>query len=139
MINADVLLDGDKLFYMAGYDNNGSPGANHITETWDAIADDINIRYDLDLIPLPWGVFAPSDQLAFLPFGHTSMFLAGLDADELPQEDIRMNIYNMLRVTHSSRDNIHYINKTWPDKAERNMRTFSIFLEEILTAAYTAD
>jgi len=67
------------------------------------------------------------------------MFLAGLDADEIPQEDIRMNIYSMLRVTHSSRDNIHYINKTWPDKAERNMRTFSIFLEEILTAAYTAD
>jgi hypothetical protein len=139
MINADILLDGDELFYMAGYNDGGTPGANHITETWDLIAEDINTRHNLDLIPLPWGIFAPSDQLAFLPFGHTSMFLAGLDAEEIPQGDISQAIYGMSRVMHSPRDDIHYINKVWPEKAERNMRTFSIFLEEILTAAYTAD
>jgi len=139
MINADILLDGDELFYMAGYSDGGYPGANHITETWDLIADDANSRHDLDLIPLPWGVFAPSDQLAFLPFGHTAMFLAGLDAEVIPQGDISQAIYGMSRVMHSSRDDIHYINKTWPDKAERNMRTFSIFLEKVLTAEYTAD
>jgi len=136
MINADILLDGDQLFYMAGYDNHGFQAENHITEAWDIIADDINVRLDLDLIPMPKGIYAPSDHLAFLIYGHTIMNLAGLDAETIPSGHISRIIFNMIRVTHSPRDNIHYINTTWPNKAERNMRQFSLFLEELLLTVY---
>ena len=139
MINADILLDGDDLLYMAGYDANGSPGVNQITREWDLIADEINARYDLDLIPLPHGVFGPSDHLAFLPFGHTAMFLAGLEVGDVPHEIVPYTMTDLARVVHSPRDNIHYILNTWPDKAERNMRTFTIFLEEILLTTYHTD
>jgi len=136
MINADILLDGEDLLYMAGYDANGRPGANYITETWDYIAQEINAHYALNLRPLPWGVLGPSDQLAFLPHGHTAMFLAGLDIDEMPDGDITHILVDISRVVHSPRDDIHYIMETWPGKAEENMRAFSIFLEEIILATY---
>jgi len=146
MINADILLDGDDLFYMAGYVDDTSyfpepqPGTNYITETWDNIAQDINTRYDLDLISQPWGIHGPSDQLAFLPFGHTVMFLAGLDVEvSPPPAQFPHLVAEMARVVHSPRDDIHYIMKSWPYKAETNMRTFSIFLEEILLATYNSD
>ena len=138
MLNADVLLDGDDLFYMAGYDAGGKPGANEYTEKWDSIALDINARYGFDLQPLPWGVLGPSDQLAFLPHGYTAMFMAGLDVvGEIPDGDVTMFIYEMNRVLHTPQDDIHFINNTWPDKAELNMRVFSIFLEEMLIADYS--
>ena len=139
MINADILLDGEDLLYMAGYDANGRVGANYITESWDYIAQEINAHYDLNLKPLPWGVFGPSDHLAFLPHGHTAMFLAGLEIDEMPDGDITYIIMDLARVVHSPRDNIHYIMETWPGKAEENMRAFSIFLEEIILATYYLD
>ena len=140
MINADVLLDGDELFYMAGYDFYSSPGANHITETWDYIANEVNIHHGFSLTPLPWGVFGPSDQLAFLPFGHTAMFLAGLTTEtigDIPDGDITPHMMDMSRVLHTQQDDIHYIMETWPDKAKNNMRAFSLFLEELLLAKYT--
>ena len=139
MINADMLLDGEDLFYMAGYDADGQPGTNHITESWDYIAQELNAHYDLNLLPLPWGVFGPSDQLAFLPFGHTAMFLAGLDVDVMPQGDINKILMDISRVYHSPRDNIQYINDAWPDKMETNMKAFSFFLEELLLSKYYED
>jgi len=139
MINADMLLDGEDLFYMAGYDADGQPGTNHITESWDYIAQELNAHYDLNLLPLPWGVFGPSDQLAFLPFGHTAMFLAGLDVVVMPQGDINKILMDISRVYHSPRDNIQYINDAWPDKMETNMKAFSFFLEELLLSKYYED
>ena len=140
MVNADILLDGDDLFYMAGYDTGRGPGANNITETWDSIAKEVNTQHDLNLRPLPWGVFGPSDHLAFLPHGHTVMLLAALDVTgEIPDEDIMMFFYEMNRVLHTPNDDIHYMIETWPDKVSTNMRTFSIFLEEILLASYYPD
>jgi len=137
MLNADVLLDGDDLFYMAGYDVGGRPGADQYTEKWDEIALDINARYGLNLRPLPWGVLGPSDQLAFLPHGHTAMFMAALSVEgEIPDGNLTSFIYEMNRVLHSPQDDIHFINETWSYKAETNMRTFSIFLEEMLLADY---
>jgi len=138
MLNADVLLDGDDLFYMAGYDANGRPGANSITEKWDSIALDINAQYGFNLRPLPWGVFGPSDQLAFLPHGHTAMFMAGLDVTgEIPDGDVTMFIYEMNRAMHTPHDDIHFMNDNWPSMGETNMRAFSIFLEEMLLADYS--
>jgi len=149
VINADVLLEGDDLYYMAGYSPGGAsvnpllsqaaapPGANHITESWDYIASEINTHYNLNIMPHPWGVFGPSDQLAFLPYGHTAMFLAGLHAPNgIPDGDINPHMMYLARVLHSPRDDIHYINENWPDKVETNMRAFSIFLEEMLLAKY---
>ncbi|MDR2569601.1 MAG: Zn-dependent exopeptidase M28 [Oscillospiraceae bacterium] len=136
MVNSDILLEGESLFYMAGYDANGESGANHITETWDAIAKEINTHYSINLIPWPEAIFGPSDQLAFLPKGHTVMLLMGLDGEKVATTDVNTVIFDMARVVHSPRDDIHYILQEWPDKANANMHGFSLFLDEILLAAY---
>jgi len=156
MINADVLLEGPDLFYFAAYDTNVQPGgggtaeswvdymdtielgSNHITDTWDSIARNLGTR-GVDLTPWPEGIFATSDHLAFMPWGHTVMFLVGLDAiDGFMYEDAEvMDLFSeMARVVHSPQDDFHYINERWPDKIDENMRAFSIFLEELLLATY---
>jgi len=141
MINADVLFEGPDLFYMAGYDAGDRPGANHITETWDRVAQDMDARHGVTLTPLPQGVFGPSDQLAFLPWGHTVMFLVGYDAVAgwYHTSDPVMTLMEAARVLHSPRDDFHYINERWPGKIEANMHGFSLFLEELLLATYHAD
>jgi len=140
MVNADVLLEGPDLFYMAGYDAGDVAGANHITETWDQIAQDLDARHGITLTPLPEGVFGPSDQLAFLPWGHTAMFLVGLEKVEgWYEEAFEIALMNMARVLHSPRDDFHYINERWPGKIEANMHGFSLFLEELLLATYDVD
>jgi hypothetical protein len=139
IINADVLIEGPDLFYMAGYDEEGEPGTNHITETWDRIAQEMNAQHGIKLHPWPEGVFGPSDQLAFLPKGHTAMFLVGLDLAEdfeIEEGNFDAQFMDMVRVLHSPRDEFHHVYESWPDKMETNMRGFSIFLEEILLADY---
>jgi hypothetical protein len=168
LINADVLLEGADLFYMAGYDANvglgDDPeghwmrlvynfsfsegefnlGANRITEEWDRIAQDVSSRYDMELIAWPQGTFGPSDHLAFLPYGHTVMFLAGLNAPDDWHGRSHNNsffyvgtqIMNMMRVVHTPRDNFQYISEAWPGKIDENMRAFSIFLDALLSANY---
>ncbi|MCL2827160.1 MAG: M28 family metallopeptidase [Oscillospiraceae bacterium] len=141
MINADVLLEGPDLFYMAGYDAGDTPGANHITETWDEIARNMDVWHGITLTPLPDGVFGPSDQLAFLPWGHTAMFLVGFDA-VAGWYDTGAPIMTLLeaaRVVHTPMDDFHFIEETWPGKIEANMRGFSLFLEELLLAKYYVD
>lgn len=140
IINADILLDGDDLLYMAGYNADGHSGANHITDIWDKIAQSVNAHHGLNLTALPEGVFGPSDQLAFLPYGHTAMLLAGLVTDDyIPGGDFTIAIMGMNRVLHSPRDEVHFIIENWPGKIETNMRAFSIFLEEIIHANYYFD
>jgi len=140
MINADVLLDGPDLFYMAGYSSSHSDslsGANHITETWDTIAQAVSAEHGINLMPFPQGAFGPSDQLAFIYNDHTVMFLIGMnEVDGWYDQDIMNVIFEMATVLHSPRDDFHYINQTWPGKIEMNMHAFSIFLEELLLGAY---
>jgi len=138
MINADVLLEGPDLFYMAGYDRNGHPGSNHITETWDGIAQRLHAEQGIALTPLPAGVFGPSDQLAFLPMGHTAMFLMGFETVEGWEEmTISSMLTHLTRVVHSPLDDFHIIEETWPGKMDDVMWGFSIFLEELLLASYS--
>jgi len=147
MINADILIEGTDLFYMAGsYDGNEHmPAANHITETWDAIAQRLNSEHGFELIAYPQGAFGPSDQLAFIHsylfapgVYHTVMFLSGLNAVPNMHDMYITAIMSYLgRVLHTAQDDFHYINENWPGKIESNMRAFSIFLEELLLASYS--
>jgi len=137
MINADVLLEGPDLFFKAGYDRNGEPGTNHITETWDQIAEDLYFTHSLSFISVPEGIFGPSDHLAFLPWGHTAMFLSGLYAfDGWEYVSFQDTFPDFARVLHTPQDELGYIETRWPGKIDENMRAFSIFLEAILLAAY---
>jgi hypothetical protein len=164
VINADVLLEGADLFYMAGYDRAGKSwreieralsgldsgfvieaGSNRITETWDELAHELNESHDINLMALPVGIFGSSDQLAFLPQGHTVMFLAGVDGGGSPEKfsyfttyaEIAMMFMSENRVYHSVRDDFRYINENSPGLMEANMKAFGLFLEEILLADYT--
>ena len=139
MLNADVLLEGPDLFFMPGYDaGGGRSGANHITETWDRVAEDMYAEHGIMLHSWPAGVFGPSDQLAFLPWGHTAMFMVGYDAVDgwYDATNFQLAMMGMVRVLHSPRDDFHYINETWPGKIDANMRGFSLFLEALLLADY---
>ena len=146
MVNADVLLEGTYLFYMAGeyifcIDGGvGRSGANHITETWDRVAHDIGYQHGIILKPWASGIKATSDHLAFSAFGHTVMFLVGLNKFDGWQyydaDNVMLTYMNMTRVLHSSSDCFHHISQTWPGKIENNMKAFSLFLEAVLLADY---
>ncbi|MCL2357786.1 MAG: M28 family peptidase [Defluviitaleaceae bacterium] len=170
MVNADVLIEGPYLFYMAGYDTEAgdcpdanwrrisrgvalgldenfefadfSPGTNEITDSWDSLARDMYYEHGIAFFPAEMGAFGPSDQLAFLPFGHTVMFLNGLDKTE--EWHVRtghetwwdfMELFSdMTRVLHTPQDCFDYIEAAWPGKMQEIMHGFNIFLEAMLLA-----
>lgn len=172
MVNADVLIEGPYLFYMAAYDSDAvdcpeenwrrishgfvrmvdedfnivqfSPGLNHITDTFDRVAEDIYAKHGITLNPAPMGAFGPSDQLAFLPFGYPVMFLNGIVVTneweaQLGYEDWLsfMHLFQgMMRVLHTPEDNFQYIEENWPGKMDDVMRGFVLFLEAVLLADY---
>ena len=129
MINADVLFEGPYFIYAAGYRTaNGTTGSNAITQQWDDIAYQLGIREEIILHPRTDGIYLGSDHLVFKDAGITVMMMFGAYI----YEDGRF----AFRVLHSYRDCIHYIMERWPYKIEDSMRTFSIFLEELLLARY---
>jgi len=140
MVNADFLLGGCELFYMGGYYRNGRSGANHITETWDLIATQMYSSHGLNFTPWPSGVFGTSDHLAFMPFGHTTLFLVGLEAiegwEDYDPDYLMLTFIQMARAFHSPQDDFHYISNRWPGKIENNMHGFTLFLEKLLLANY---
>jgi len=134
MINADVLFEGDYLFYSAAYGYDGFiPRQNALTEQIDAIAHQL----DLGLIRYPYALpNIYTDHLPFFTHGHTVVNLMGLHRVESPwvQGVIeRDGGAYLLRVYHSPNDCFHIIEERWPGKIETNMQVFSIFLEELLT------
>ena len=142
MINADVLFEGEFFFYGAGFDDSGQPGANAASRQVGAIADRVRETHDLQLSSSPGAIFLPSDQLVFLGHGHTVVQLWG--AHLVPAEDFHGGMIlgeygdylKTTRVLHSPRDDFRYIEENWPGKMAAAMRTFSIFLEELILARY---
>ena len=137
MINADVLFEGPYLIYGAG----DMMGSNDISRQINVIAQGIRDAHDIEISTVPTAVNVPSDHLIFLWEGHTVVYLGGMYKQPaysftgfavVPYD----NYVLTGRVLHTYKDCIHYINVAWPGKIDRAMRTFSIFLEEMLLAVY---
>ena len=131
MVNADVLFEGPYFIYAAGYRENianMNVGENAITRQWDDIAAMLGERENILLQPYPDGLFLGSDHRVFMDAGLTVMMMYGTYFN--PDGSF------YFRVLHSYRDCYHYIMERWPDKIEDAMRTFSVFLEEVLLASY---
>ncbi|MCL2572845.1 MAG: M28 family metallopeptidase [Defluviitaleaceae bacterium] len=130
MVNADVLFEGPYFIFGGGYQVPGSwsPRSNAISRQWEELAGYLNFSQGLELISDPYSIFLSSDQRVFMEAGFTVMMLFGTDFH--PSGDF------YFRVFHSYRDDFHYIMDRWPDKIDDAMRTFSIFLEEVLLAMY---
>ena len=135
MVNADVLFEGPYFVYGAGYAPRGRlwdegmvPHTNDITEQISEIARDLYASHGIEIISYPRNIFRGSDHLPFAWEGHTVVYLAGYDQSD--EGDF------ILRVLHSPRDCVHYINENWPGKIDAAMHTFSVFLEEILLSQF---
>jgi len=131
MANADVLFEGPYFIFAAGHQNdNGSEVVNQnmITRQWDDIAYQLSHTHGITLISNPSSVFLGSDHLPFLEASVTVMVMFGAAYNTAG--------LRYFRVLHSHRDCFDYITERWPYKIEDAMRTFSIFLEEVLLASY---
>jgi len=107
------------------------------------IAKWVNYHHGLDLISIPRNIFVTSDNLPFLEAGHIVVNLVGFERlenvniEELYVQTIFFDEFVMKGLLHTPQDNFHYINYNWPGLMEDAMRTFSIFLEEILLARFS--
>jgi len=131
MVNADVLFEGEYFVFGGGYATQNAPNErreNDISRQWEAMAYELNRNAGLELVNYPDAIFLSSDQLEFLRAEITVMMLFGAQFDDAGRW--------YLRVLHSYRDDYHYIMNRWPEKIHDAMRTFSIFLEEVLLARY---
>ena len=128
MVNADVLFEGPYLMYGAGYALGDTQRVNDISRQVDEIAFGVLEAHEVEIMPVPELLNAGSDHLPFKWAGHTVVVLFGMD---MTDDGTAVG-----RVLHSERDDFHYINQEWPGKIDRNMRYFSIFLEEILLSRY---
>ena len=158
MVNADVLFEGPYMIFGAGYVpaqywwdgppqgaqgwgrvadwwvENLEPRGNNVTARVDEIAADLNALHSIEIIRNPHFVFSGSDHWIFAWEGHTVVNLLGME--RAAYSGYFLDSGFTTRVLHSPRDDFHYINENWPGKIDRNMRYFSIFLEEMLLARY---
>ena len=133
MINADVLFEGPYKLYGTARYVGGRRLTNDITRQVDEIARGVYAAHGVEIIDIPGLVYVGSDHLPFKWAGHTVVVLCGLYRSPYGRGFIGDF---MLQVWHSPRDDFHYINENWPGKIDRNMRYFSIFLEEMLLAQF---
>ena len=158
MINADSLLEGHCLIFGTGYipaqywrDEmpqgardwwpvarhwvyNLEPRSNSVTAQIDEIAAGLYAQHDIELINDPRFIISPSDHWIFAWEGHTVVNLTGLHSES--DSGLQVITGFSTRIMHSVRDDFHYINETWPGKIDASMRTFSIFLEEVLLSRF---
>ena len=124
MISADCLFDGAYMVYAAAYSAAGRYGINAMTESISQISRQLNTEYNTALRGIPRGVNIVSDHMPFFADGHTVLVL--FSADIVDGNRFRM------RVFHSVRDDIHYINDRWPGRIQASLRSFSMLLEQVL-------
>jgi len=124
MVNADVLFEGPYLMYAVGRgrDAASSEFARNVSE----VASGVYEAHGVEMLTTPSIIFAGSDHLPFKWADMYVVVLFGLD--------MRDDGGWSMRVLHSPDDDFHIIQEQWPGKIERNMRYFSIFLEELLLA-----
>ncbi|MCL2416062.1 MAG: M28 family metallopeptidase, partial [Defluviitaleaceae bacterium] len=129
MANADVLFEGEYFLFGTAYmTDRGAVAANSITNRIEAIAEQVNAVHNTELISHVDAVHMGSDHLVFIDEGITIVTMFGMHRNEAGQY--------VARVLHTDRDEFHYINETWSGKMEEAMRTYSLFLEALLTAHY---
>ena len=140
----------------------GPPGENHITRAWDNIARELGeLHYDLELISYPEGVNRfISDHFPFYRIGIPSIMFSGMYRTEDGAftrrpfmflwdtceeghpttrwvEDDEEGAFPLPQgILHSERDCFHFIHEHWPDKIERAMWGYGLFLEAILLQQY---
>ena len=158
MVNADILFEGPYMIFGAGYvpaqywwdglpegargwgpvanwwAQNLEPRGNSVTARVDEIAAGVFRYHGVEIIRDPRFVISPSDHWLFAWEGHTVVNLLGMY--RAADRGYFLDSGFTTRVLHSPRDDFHYINENWPGKIDRNMRYFSIFLEEMLLAGY---
>ena len=123
MISADCLFDGSVMVYAAAYNAAGQFGANALTRQIDEVANYVIYQNNFELAASPRGVLIVSDHMPFYNEGFTVLVLFSADV-----VDGRFR----MRVFHSYRDCIHYINNRWPGRIQASLHTFSAFLEGVL-------
>lgn len=136
MVNADVIMDGPNLVYAIGYMQQlpFSPMTimwdpppihqNELSEQVKAIANQLNDQVALDLISRPRDIIVATDQLAFLQFARPVLVFFGMHIDGV-------HLYG--DVLHTPDDNLEFIMAEHPNRIERALREFGIFLEEVLS------
>ena len=154
MINADSLFEGEFPIYGAGTLLRSGSALNHevfwahsdnnVSRQVHSIAREINQTHDVNITWLPTATTnVGSDHRVFLLEGHTVVILAGGHWH-------RYGVYDFLgggwgsfggytianRILHTDMDCFHYINQRWPNKIQRAMETYSIFLEQILLGEF---
>ena len=110
------------------------PVMGPVTQQIEQIAIDVQQAHDIELISVPQWIFGPSDHLVFLNAGHNVVFFSGMDRAEDGFGHFIGEF--IMRVWHTPMDDFHFIEENWPGKMYDALRTFSIFLEEILLARY---
>jgi len=121
-----LVADAVRLGFL---DGQNSPASLQV----DAIAEEIMDLHDLSLHAVPYYIYMSSDQLVFVFSGYTIVLFAGMDrvVDAFSPEGRFAG-----QLMHTPRDDFHYIEYHWPGMMLDAMRTFGIFLEEILTTQF---
>ena len=127
MLSADILL-GTHFIYKAGFIEDNAHAENNVSMKIHEVADNLRMRYDIDLITFDLRPHAGGDELVFAEKGHTVVGLIALNIDEYG------NFFGYY--AHTEFDCVHHYNEIMPGMMERAMWFFSIFLEMILLAEY---
>ena len=109
-------------------------GTNAVTAQIDAIAQAVIEEHGIEILARPSRISMGSDQLVFLPHGHTIVTLSGSAWTE--DENHPDGGFFSGRVSHTPRDDFHYIEENWPGKIAEAMRTFNLLLEALLTSNF---
>ena len=127
MINADVVLEGEHLFFIA----DGSYGDAAVARVFDVV-ESMYDDFAIELLYAPHLSFLNSDHIIFWAAGHPAMFIASkavLDGGFL-------DFLTMFPILHSWRDNVQYLQENHASMMESNLRHASIFLQRLTLSRF---